>query len=78
MCEENTRLTVECYAGYRGEETPRRLRMGGRSVDVDRILERWQEPDQRWFKVQGNDGRIYVLAQDRATSAWQLVSSEPG
>ena len=28
-------LTVECHAGYRGDETPLRFRMGERAVEID-------------------------------------------
>jgi hypothetical protein len=75
--EETPGLTVECYAGYRGEETPRRFELGGRVVELERVLERWLEPDRRWFKVRARDGSTHVLCQDRVTGGWRLVSSEP-
>ena len=38
------RLRVECYAGYRDEETPRVLVIGERRIAVVEILDRWLAP----------------------------------
>lgn len=67
---------VFSYAGYRGEETPRRLRFGGREVAVTAILERWLAPDHRGFRVRGDDGAVYVLRQDLTSLVWEVVISE--
>jgi hypothetical protein len=37
-------LRVECYAGYRGEETPRALVIGEGRITVIEILDRWLAP----------------------------------
>ncbi len=47
---------VDCYAGHRGEETPRRFELGGRRVEVLEVLDRWYGPAHRYFKVRGDDG----------------------
>ena len=31
-------VEVECYAGYRGEETPQRFRLGARSLEVTEVV----------------------------------------
>ena len=64
---------VECYAGYRGEETPRRFRAGEHPVQVTRIIDRWMTPDYRYFRVEGDDGRVYVLGQNVGSGKWELV-----
>ena len=46
---EPLRVRVECYAGHRGEETPRRFFLGTRRVEVARVLDRWLAPDHRYF-----------------------------
>jgi len=69
-------LGVECYAGYRGEETPRRFSLDERKVEVVEVVGRWQEPGQRYFKVRGDDGAIYVLRQDVISGQWNLTSVE--
>jgi hypothetical protein len=67
-----SRIHVECQAGYRGEETPRRFRLYGRTVEVVEILERRAEPDARSFRVRGDDGRVYTLRSDRRTEGWEI------
>ena len=37
-------LKVECYAGYRGEETPRRIWLGEKKIEVVRVIDRWLAP----------------------------------
>ena len=49
--DEPLATTVECYAGYRGEETPRRFRLGERQVDIVDVVNRWRTPEHRYFKV---------------------------
>jgi hypothetical protein len=44
-------IRVECYAGHRGEETPRRFTLDGRTVEVVDVLDTWPAPDHRYFKV---------------------------
>ena len=44
---------VECYAGYRGEQEPRRFNWAGLAVEVVEIVDRWQGPDHRYFKLRG-------------------------
>jgi len=61
---------VECHAGYRADEAPRRLRFGDRGVEVVAVLERWQTPQARGFRVRGDDGAHYVLVQDDRSGRW--------
>ena len=42
-------VRVECYAGHRGEETPRALAFDGRRVEVAEVLDSWLSPDQRYL-----------------------------
>jgi hypothetical protein len=69
-------LTVECYAGYMGEETPRRFSLDGREVEVAALLDRWLAPDHRYFKLRGDDGAIYILRHDATGGAWELIMYE--
>ncbi|WP_373499669.1 hypothetical protein [Desulfococcus sp.] len=66
-------ITVQCYAGYRGEESPRQFRIGENTVAVAEIIDRWLGPDHRYFKVAGEDGGVYILRNDLANSSWELV-----
>ena len=66
-------LRVECYAGHRGEETPRRFFLGARAVEVAQVLDRWLAPGHRYFKLEGDDGAAYVLRHDTSSGTWELV-----
>jgi hypothetical protein len=67
-------LRVECHAGYRGEESPRRFHLGERALEVAEVLDRWLAPDHRYFKLRADDGGIYVLRHDAESQRWELVS----
>ena len=67
-------LRVECYAGYRGEETPRRFYLGTRCVEVVSVIDRWLAPDHRYFKLEDADGRHYILREETASHQWELTS----
>ena len=71
-------LDVECYAGYRAEETPRRFTLGDRHVEIAEVLDRWLAPDHRYFKVRGADGHLYILRHDAAAGRWELTMFRAG
>jgi hypothetical protein len=66
-------LTVECYSGYTADETPRAFVIGDRRVAVVEVLDRWLGPDHRYFKLRGDDGDLYILRHDLASSEWDLT-----
>ena len=68
-----TAIRVECYAGYRGEETPRRLHLGEQDVELVEVLDRWLDPEHRYFKCRGDDEAIYILRHDVSTDRWELT-----
>jgi hypothetical protein len=49
--DQTLAVHVECYAGYRGEETPVRFRLGDRLVEVSEVIDRWLALDHRYFTV---------------------------
>ncbi len=67
------KIRVECYAGYRGEETPRRLLLDGRSIDVVDVVDRWFGPDHRYFKILGADRATYIIRQDIPNDDWEMT-----
>jgi hypothetical protein len=71
-------IRVECYAGQRGDETPRRFWMGERAVEVAEVVDRWLAPDHRYFKVRGDDGDIYILRHDEAAGQWEMWMFQRG
>src|SRR5438067_11774200 len=50
---------VECYAGHRGEQTPRELILGDHRVSVAEVLDAWRAPGYRSFKPEGAAGDRY-------------------
>ncbi|MDA8141314.1 MAG: hypothetical protein M0036_21945 [Desulfobacteraceae bacterium] len=66
-------IRVECYSGYRGEETPRRFWLGERCIEVLQVVDRWLAPDHRYFKLVGDDGGTYILRHDPCTSKWEMT-----
>jgi hypothetical protein len=53
-------IDVECYAGHRGEQTPRTLILGDRRLSVVEVLDAWLAPDHRYFKLRGADGDTHT------------------
>ena len=66
-------IKVECYAGYRAEETPRIIRFESRKIEVKKILDRWLNPEHRYFKLLGDDEGIYIIRHDMNTLTWELT-----
>jgi hypothetical protein len=67
------RIRVECYAGYRDEETPRVFYLDDRRIEIIEVLDRWFAPEHRYFKVQAHDGSFYILRHDTASDAWEMT-----
>jgi len=67
------KITVECYSGYRGEESPRAIWLGERRVGVAEIIDRWLAPDHRYFKFRGDDRGIYIIRHDAVSLQWQVT-----
>ena len=65
------RIQVECYAGHRGEETPRWLQIGDRRLEVVAILDRWLAPEHRYFKCEQATGPNGLSA----TTPWPIGGS---
>ena len=67
------RINVKCYAGYRGEETPRAICFSEKEILVDSILDMWLAPDHRYFKCLGNDNAVYIIRHDVQKCCWELA-----
>jgi hypothetical protein len=76
--EDNTAVRVECYAGYRAEESPRRFFIGKREIEVIEIIDRWLDPAHSHFKVRGDDGGIYILRYDQDSGSWEMILFDSG
>ncbi len=65
-------IRVECSAGHRGEETPTAFFIGNRRIEVVEVLDFWPGRDHRYFKVQGDDGGLYILRQGLPSGEWEI------
>jgi len=75
-------IRVECYAGAKADETPRRFTMEERTVEVGEVLDRWYQveskpewPQADYFKVLAADEREYPLKHDLEADEWFLGKS---
>lgn len=72
-------LAVDTYSGYRADERPVAIRLGGRRIAVREILDRWYGEGHAYFKLTGEDGTVYIIRQDRSADTWELILMEvPG
>jgi len=71
-------VKVECYAGYRSEETPRRFYLGERCVEVIEVVDRWLDPVHRYFKLRGDDKGIYILRYSTNEDVWEMTLFDSG
>jgi len=76
-------VRVFAYSGYRGEELPRAIVIGGQRIEVVEILELWVEEGfedrsrRRFFKIRGSDGEVRELRYDEEEKEWRLLTIEP-
>ena len=71
-------IRVECYSGFRGEETPRRFWLKEHCVEVHVIVDRWLAPDHRYFKILAEDGALYILRHDPYNERWEITFFKKG
>jgi hypothetical protein len=74
-------ISVECYAGYKGDEAPRRFSMKGKEYAVREVVARWyeegidpQDSQKEFFRVLDSDKREYLLRHTIRSDTWELVS----
>jgi hypothetical protein len=74
-----TPIQVECYAGAKADETPRRFSLEGQPIEVGEVLDRWYQvqskpewPRADYFRVRAESGREYLLRHDLEAGEWFL------
>jgi hypothetical protein len=65
-------MKVECYAGYKGEQYPKRFTLGEQVLEVAEVEDQWYSPSSQYFRVLASDGNIYVLRHDQEKDTWTL------
>lgn len=73
-------IQVECYAGFKADERPRRFRVKERWLEVAEVSDRWYEKgtDPEWpaadyFKILAGDGHAYLIKHDLESDEWFLA-----
>ena len=69
-------VAVDCYAGYWGDETPRRFTRGNQRVEILAVVDRWRTPDHRYFTVATAGDETYTLRQDVRSGGWEMTELE--
>ncbi len=62
---------VECYAGFKGDERPIRFWLDDQAYEVREVLDRWYDPGCSYFKVEAEDGNLYILRR-ALSGGWSL------
>jgi len=65
--------TVQCYSGYKADERPLSFRAGDRELKVLRIVDSHRDPDLFYFKVQADDGELYLLKRLQREDTWMVM-----
>lgn len=73
---ESPRVSVDAYAGYKGEETPRSFTYDGTRRIVAQIIDRWYTDTYSYFRICADDGQRYVLRYHLDEDFWELVMRE--
>jgi hypothetical protein len=77
-------IKVECYSGYKGEETPRAFEYAGKRFEISEILDRWYEGDldptalrHNYFKVKTAEGEVFLIRYTPRYESWTLCRHLP-
>lgn len=65
-------VCVETYSGFKADERPLRLHLGGRTLEVAAVEDRWYSPGETYFRVLTDDGDRYILRHTEAQGIWTL------
>ena len=69
-------LTVETYAGYKGEPTPRAFICEGLRREVTRVADTWYTDRHYYFRLSADDGHCYVVRYELDRDRWELAMQE--
>jgi len=67
-----SKIKVECYAGYKAEQRPTRFTLRGETLEVVELQDQWYSPACRYFRLRANDGNTYILCYHEEKDCWSL------
>jgi hypothetical protein len=70
------KVQVASYSGWKADERPLRFRLEKHEYRVEAVLDQWYGPEDLFFKVRADDGKLYILRRRKSTpeGEWDLVS----
>ncbi|HJT19560.1 MAG TPA: hypothetical protein VJ746_03765 [Nitrospira sp.] len=69
-------VSVDAYAGYKGEHTPRSFTVGDVREVIVEVVDRWYSDTHAYFRVRTAGGERYVLRYHLDEDRWELVMQE--
>ena len=80
-------VKVECHAGHKADEYPKRFYIDNLCFHVEEIIDRWYQtsalndenktngsfPPANYYKVLASDKKIYILKHETDTDRWFLL-----
>ena len=71
-------IHVDAHSAYKANEHPGQFVLDEEIYEIAAVLEQWYEPSAMYFKVQSNEGKIYLLQYDENADEWRLQSGFDG
>jgi hypothetical protein len=71
-------IYVDEYSGHRANQRPRSFSVDEELYEITAVLDQWYEPSATYFKVQTDEGKIYLLRYQGVTDEWTLQSGFDG
>lgn len=76
---EEITIRVECYSGYKADESPRYFYLNNIRFEIKKINDRWHQADPDpgfpladYFKVSTKDNKQYILKHYHQSDSWYL------
>ena len=71
-------IHVDEYSGHTANQRPRSFSLDERLYEIAAVLDQWYEPCATYFKVQTEEGKVYLLRYDGQSDEWTLESEFDG
>ena len=71
-------IQVQCYAGYKGDQRPLRIRLQDGFHEIAEIEDRWYSPGETFFRIRLANGDRYVLCRQEAQDVWTIQAFRSG
>lgn len=52
--------------------------VGGKTLNVEEIIDRWQGDSEEYYKLRADDNRVYIIRYDKGLDEWEMTMMESG